>query len=329
MPGSSGGVDLWVCKFEDGKWSVPENLGDIVNTAGNEAMPCFMSETRLCFASEGLGGYGGFDLFYTDWQGNSFTKPVNMGSAINSRYNESGICFDSSTGLCYFASDRRGNYDIYSCKPDSFKTEGKQEIVTKDLLAETGYKNDKTLAMETREEKDLIRDIGRRDKSSFILMADDYPYVLERSAMKNEQEPVISNKTLKPADESSEFVSGDHTGGSVPGRRGAAVKNNGIPDKTTAVGINKKTEEANPLADDYYSIQLMAITASKYNKEYIQKEVIAGITGKCFVVREDGWIKIRTGCFFSYREAYKYATEKKIGKFYIVRMNDGHISEKL
>jgi len=129
MPGSLGGIDLWMSRNENGVWSEPENLGEGINTASDEAMPYFVSNTRLCFASSGRLGFGGYDLFYTDLEMDGSSFPVNMGETVNTKFNEIGICYSPETELLYLASDRRGNYDIYSYRPDIKIAEEKEEIV--------------------------------------------------------------------------------------------------------------------------------------------------------------------------------------------------------
>jgi hypothetical protein len=61
------------------------------------------------------GGYGGMDLYYSDWNGIVWTSPVNCGSEINTQYNE--IFPSMHNGILYFSSDRKtgeGGLDIYS-----------------------------------------------------------------------------------------------------------------------------------------------------------------------------------------------------------------------
>lgn len=116
MPNSKGEFDLWSCKFKNGNWSIPENLGDSINTSGIEAMPYFVTNTKLCFASDGHIGFGRFDLYYTEWKGDHFSSPVNMGSPVNTQFNEIGICYSEKFDQYYFASDRGGDFDIYSYK---------------------------------------------------------------------------------------------------------------------------------------------------------------------------------------------------------------------
>jgi hypothetical protein len=59
---SYGGYDIYVCSFENGKWSVPLNLGDKVNSSGNEIMP-FVENKNLRYSSNGFPTFGGFDIF--------------------------------------------------------------------------------------------------------------------------------------------------------------------------------------------------------------------------------------------------------------------------
>ncbi len=64
MPGGYGGFDLYVCHWDEvnSKWGQPVNLGPVVNTEGNEIYPV-VYENRLVFSSNGLPGFGGYDLF--------------------------------------------------------------------------------------------------------------------------------------------------------------------------------------------------------------------------------------------------------------------------
>ena len=117
-PGGYGGLDIWVSKFQEGLWQQPRNLGPKINTKGNETAPFLhIDNSSLFFASDGLEGMGGSDLFYTtrnddtDW-----STPVNMGYPINSPADESSISVTFDGKKAYFSSDRYyaiGNFDIY------------------------------------------------------------------------------------------------------------------------------------------------------------------------------------------------------------------------
>jgi hypothetical protein len=70
MPGGSGGFDLYLSVFRDGKWSSPVNLGSEINTSANEYRPVlgtdlYFENKYLIFSSDRSGGKGGYDLYFT------------------------------------------------------------------------------------------------------------------------------------------------------------------------------------------------------------------------------------------------------------------------
>lgn len=80
---------------------------------------------RLYFSSNRMGSLGGMDIFYCNWNGNSWSKPVNAGDAVNTSGNEV-FPHASPDSLLYFSSDQRpglGGLDLFTAKPKS-ETEG-------------------------------------------------------------------------------------------------------------------------------------------------------------------------------------------------------------
>ncbi|HBS87317.1 MAG: hypothetical protein A2W91_03785 [Bacteroidetes bacterium GWF2_38_335] len=111
--------DLWVAyKSDDGKWSSPVNLGEPVNTYGNECSPFIHPDGRtLYFSSDTHTGMGGFDIFVTRLNPDgTWSEPVNLGYPINTYMNEIGLIVNSKGELAMFSSDREGSErkDIYS-----------------------------------------------------------------------------------------------------------------------------------------------------------------------------------------------------------------------
>jgi hypothetical protein len=86
-PGTKGEEDLYVSQKSGGKWSAPQHMGAMVNSAGFEIGP-FLNPGKdtLFFSSNGMGGEGDADIFYSVKQGSwtNWSKPVNLGSNINS-----------------------------------------------------------------------------------------------------------------------------------------------------------------------------------------------------------------------------------------------------
>lgn len=112
-PGGYGGKDIWRSVLEGDTWMMPENLGPEVNTTGDEMFPYVHANGRLYFASNGLPGYGGLDLFYMERDSSVY----NMGYPFNSNGDDFGITFAGNTENGYFSSTRgqkKGIDQIYS-----------------------------------------------------------------------------------------------------------------------------------------------------------------------------------------------------------------------
>ena len=113
--GSLGKEDLYFITKEGSAWSAPVHMGNVINTAGFEISP-FLSVTKdtLFFSSDGLGGSGDADIFYSTKQGSwtEWSAPVNLGTTINSPKFDG--YFSYSSNKVYWASNRESeNSDIY------------------------------------------------------------------------------------------------------------------------------------------------------------------------------------------------------------------------
>ncbi|HQI45128.1 MAG TPA: OmpA family protein [Bacteroidales bacterium] len=118
MPGGFGGADLYkITKLSDTLWGQPENLGSEINTIGNEGFPFISGDTLLVFASDGLPGLGGLDVFTSKLKSGKFSKPVNVLNPINSSADDFNMIFKDSKDEGLFSSNRLGGVgddDLYS-----------------------------------------------------------------------------------------------------------------------------------------------------------------------------------------------------------------------
>ena len=119
MPGGFGGTDIYkVKRNRDGSWGEPVNLGSKINTEGNEMFPYFdVKGGYLFYSSNGLPGLGGLDIFVSkERRDGSYTKPINLGSPINSNRDDFSFIYKSD-GSGFLSSNRSGGIgddDIYS-----------------------------------------------------------------------------------------------------------------------------------------------------------------------------------------------------------------------
>jgi len=120
-PGGIGGKDLWYSVYKsNGKWSSPKNLGNVINTSGDEMSPFIHFDGRtLYFSSDGRPGMGGLDIYFSRFRDDStWSEPVNLGYPINTFNDEMGLTIESSGETAYFSSkrDEQNGKDIYSFK---------------------------------------------------------------------------------------------------------------------------------------------------------------------------------------------------------------------
>jgi outer membrane protein OmpA-like peptidoglycan-associated protein len=129
-PGGIGGVDLYKSEWKDGKWSNPINLGDKVNTLGDEIFPFVSNGGILYFSSNGWPGNGGLDIFSSE---NQNSEPKHIGNPINTNADDFGIFIDENTGKGLLSSNRNVFKDeIYSISKPVFKIEAQISLTTCD-----------------------------------------------------------------------------------------------------------------------------------------------------------------------------------------------------
>lgn len=120
MSGGFGGRDIWVThRLPTGKWSRPENLGEAVNTAGDESCPFMHADNEtLYFNSNGHPGYGMTDLFFSKKvNDSSWLEAENLGYPVNTIDDQGSLIVAADGRTAYYASegtDTRGGLDLYS-----------------------------------------------------------------------------------------------------------------------------------------------------------------------------------------------------------------------
>ena len=116
-----GGVDLYRVTRAGDSWDNLEHLGSEINTRGNERFPFIDNKGHLYFASDGLPGLGGMDIFEAipDADNTDWSLVMNMGAELNTNYDDFALVMKDDVREGYFTSNRPsefGDDDIYSFK---------------------------------------------------------------------------------------------------------------------------------------------------------------------------------------------------------------------
>ncbi|MEJ2003363.1 MAG: hypothetical protein P8X57_00005, partial [Cyclobacteriaceae bacterium] len=116
MPGGFGGTDIYRSSRNADGWSEPVNLGEDINTEGNEMFPNLYGE-ELFFASDGHPGLGGLDNFIAEQLSEGSYYVRNAGYPLNTTWDDFGLVTrDGMSG--YLSSNRNGNDDIFTFVKD-------------------------------------------------------------------------------------------------------------------------------------------------------------------------------------------------------------------
>ncbi|MBR5102938.1 MAG: tetratricopeptide repeat protein, partial [Muribaculaceae bacterium] len=116
MPGGQGGKDLWRIDLKDKRGTLI-NLGEQINTPGDERFPYSRGDSILYFSSNGHPGFGGLDLFKATLQPSGNWHIENLGAPMNSSADDFGITFAGAAEEGFFSSNRkdgRGYDHIFS-----------------------------------------------------------------------------------------------------------------------------------------------------------------------------------------------------------------------
>lgn len=117
MPGGKGGLDIWRVRITSAGYGGVENLGEPINTPGNEMFPTFRPNGDLYFSSDGHPGMGGLDIFIAHPGKAGRYVLEHPGYPLNSQGDDFGMTFEGVKNRGFFSSNRndgRGWDHIYS-----------------------------------------------------------------------------------------------------------------------------------------------------------------------------------------------------------------------
>lgn len=122
--GGYGGKDIYTIPVEEIGSSTPTNMGESINTRGDEISPFMVGDSTLYFASNGRIGLGGYDIYKAELQSSGEWQVHHLGSPINSAQDDYGIVFNPVPAKEFLAegyfsssrSDARGYPHLFSFK---------------------------------------------------------------------------------------------------------------------------------------------------------------------------------------------------------------------
>jgi hypothetical protein len=112
-------ADSSIFDFLGGDAGTPVSAVNSLNSSADDKCP-YVNGEMLVFASNRPGGYGGFDLYYSQREGDNWSGPVNFGERINSEYDEYRPIvishYEFLNDMLFYSSNRpggKGGYDLY------------------------------------------------------------------------------------------------------------------------------------------------------------------------------------------------------------------------
>jgi outer membrane protein OmpA-like peptidoglycan-associated protein len=297
-------LDLYISERTNGRYTKPRPLNSLINTLGEENYPFFANDSILFFASTGQGGLGGFDLYYVNLN-DAGAIPVNLGSPINSRYDDYNLSISEGGLEGYFVSNRsadKTSFEIYGFKVNKLHASGlvsdertgenlknveidilkKNRPTSQMVLADNGYF---TLEVEPNEEFDLIcKKLNYKEKQFHIST-----FNLSLSGLTNQN---IGNFRIKNLLDTFVFP--------VSVSEILAQDINRNKEKV----VNKKARKADEISNDAIKFRVQ-IAASRI--PLIDQALAERYTGRnnIFMFQEEGWFKYAIGEYNSYFEAKK------------------------
>ena len=144
--------NIYRTTYADTLWTVPTLLNEQMTSASNEIYPVVSPDSKqMYFASEGLYGVGGYDLYVSEWDeaANDWSVPRNMGFPYSSPANDFLLVNSPDGKYTFFASDRECSGDSvwvyvleYDNMPIRSAMEDPQELLALSLLEPSAAKND-------------------------------------------------------------------------------------------------------------------------------------------------------------------------------------------
>ncbi len=324
-PGSEGGMDLFMSVYKDNKWSEPADIKGNINSGSNEGYPFLDKYNNLYFSSDRKNGAGGYDVYFSRYNGNSWDDPVNLGSPVNTAFNDIAFNINNKDGKSAFYSvqinrqtriqlvnlrlRRAETGNSYADLGNLFSSVLKAGTVSFLYTAKKNQEQEKT-------EKVKQSEIERIDKPDTVKLT-----VKNPGQQTGSEKAVLSQaQTNKPTTEKTKQVKPDlpavtskaKTSQTVEKKVGAAVPATSSSKefvKTDTVSAKQKTGTENAGSQSApvisYRVQILSSTKPKGNNQIS----IANVPYDTYEYYYKGAYRICVGIFKSLRNAADFQSE--------------------
>ncbi len=213
MPGGKGGSDIYMSRWDGEKWGGAENMGEQVNSPGNEFFPYIHPDGTLYYSSDGMPGLGGLDVFEVSSSDPGI--PKNIGYPINTQKDDFGLILSNDGRSGYLSSNREGGEghdDIYSFEKYFYDVkvllvDAKTGEPLEGTINSSYVKSDKIITT-TGADKELTFRVIRGDEVNLTGMKENYSKVEEKLATidlpKEMKEPYVIKLPLMGIEKESE-----------------------------------------------------------------------------------------------------------------------------
>ncbi len=181
MDGGEGGFDIYYSNIlGDGEFSPPVNLGKKINTKRDDIGPFYYDGT-LYYSSNGLPGIGGYDIFYSIWDGGEWSSPENIGYGYNSSYDDLYMSFTSEGNRGYFVSNRptddKKRLRSKTCCDDIFEFRIREIVI--DLIATVVDENQVPLTGATITVENITDPINYPSDTKYNSLGHEFQFLLD------------------------------------------------------------------------------------------------------------------------------------------------------
>lgn len=113
MPGGAGGTDIYKTVYDGKTFSKPENLGDVINTGGNEMFPYMHHDGTFYFSSDAHNNLGGLDVFMSSYDGKKWLQVENLNYPLNTSKDDFAYVLNDDSKTGYLSSNRGSDDKIF------------------------------------------------------------------------------------------------------------------------------------------------------------------------------------------------------------------------